>query len=85
MAYNSRGIVWEKKGDLKKALADFNRAVELDPDYPSAYYNRSGLYERMGNLKAALADVERFIQLVPNHPWGKNRLNLLKDKIKTNR
>ena len=39
-AYNHRGDAYDDKGQLDLAIADFSRAIEIDPDYKRAYYNR---------------------------------------------
>src|SRR5438132_126199 len=38
--YNSRGLAKETKGDHDGAIADYNRAIELDPKHSRAYRNR---------------------------------------------
>src|ERR1700733_10454714 len=43
--YNNRGGAKHAKGDLDGALADFNKAIELDPNLVAACENR-GLVER---------------------------------------
>jgi len=40
-AYNNRGDAKRVKGDLKGALADFDKAIELKPDLAAAYNNRA--------------------------------------------
>lgn len=35
---NSRGVAYEVKGDADKAMADFDAAIQLKPDYGEAYY-----------------------------------------------
>jgi curved DNA-binding protein CbpA len=56
---HAKGIVAYRKGDLKLALADFNRAIELNPTFMLAYINRGIVLYRMGQLDLALADVAR--------------------------
>lgn len=40
----------------KEALLDFNRAIDLEPDFAEAYYNRGVLKNSMGDKKGAAAD-----------------------------
>jgi len=54
---HAKGIAAYRKGDLKLALADFSRAVELNPAFMLAYVNRGIVLYRMGKLDLALADV----------------------------
>ncbi|OGP81886.1 MAG: hypothetical protein A2Z08_03775, partial [Deltaproteobacteria bacterium RBG_16_54_11] len=38
--YCTRGTAWAEKGDYDKAIADINKAIEIDPKDAMAYYNR---------------------------------------------
>ena len=40
-AYNARGYVYLLKRDYEHALADFNDAIRLKPDYANAFQNRA--------------------------------------------
>ncbi len=35
-----RGICWQEKGEITKAVADYNEAVHLDPAYTDAAYDK---------------------------------------------
>ncbi len=38
--YNNRGIAYGEKGDVDLAIKDFDKAIDLKPDYAFAYNNR---------------------------------------------
>ncbi len=65
--YNSRGLSYAAQKLTDDALADYNRALELDADYVSALGNRANLHANLGNRDAALADYDRVIALNPEH------------------
>jgi regulator of sirC expression with transglutaminase-like and TPR domain len=52
-----------------RALADYNRALEIDPDYADAYYYRGVLYasvpEGIEARQSALDDFARYLELAP--------------------
>ena len=58
-AYFARGCAWAERGDLERAIADYNEAIRLDPNYVAAYSNRAAALNLRGDAKAAAADLER--------------------------
>jgi tetratricopeptide (TPR) repeat protein len=66
-AYNNRGVASRALGDYEEALADFNRAIELDPYFAGAYDNRGITYYLMGENDLSLADFNRAIELNPDY------------------
>ena len=53
-----------------EALAQFNRAIEADPEFGATYANRAILYDRTGRYRKALADYRRAIELDPELDEG---------------
>ena len=51
-------------GHLEAALADYTRALELDPVFAVAYYNRGTTYAVLEQHDAALADDTRALEFV---------------------
>ena len=66
-AYNNRGLVLMEQKQNEEALSDFNKAIELKPDFAYAYYNR-GLIAMDENINdAALKDYSEAIRLYPGY------------------
>jgi tetratricopeptide (TPR) repeat protein len=45
-----------KNNQLKEALADFSKAIELDPKNPASYTGRAKVYRKLKKSKLAMAD-----------------------------
>jgi len=69
MAYYNRAYAYNEKGEYDLAIADCNRAIELDPNLAVAYYNRGLAYKEQGKKAEAIADFEKFITLTTNPQW----------------
>ncbi|MFH1057648.1 MAG: tetratricopeptide repeat protein [Pseudomonadota bacterium] len=81
IAYNNRGSALDDKRQVDKAIADYSKAIAINPRYDAAYYNRSYAYERKGKLAEALQDMERAVQLEPDDGDFQQRLTYLKSKL----
>ena len=68
VAYNDRGNRYARSGDDAAAIADYDAAVALDPEYESSYVNRGVAYERMGLGDRAVADYTDAITRDPYQP-----------------
>jgi tetratricopeptide (TPR) repeat protein len=47
------------------AITDFDRAIELDPQYHVAYYYRGLAYCNQGDYDRAIADFDKAVELDP--------------------
>jgi tetratricopeptide (TPR) repeat protein len=61
-SYYVRGLAQYRLNNLREAIADFNRALNLDPEYASAYRDRGVVYKELGNLSAANQDFQSAAQ-----------------------
>jgi tetratricopeptide (TPR) repeat protein len=60
---NSRGMVWERADNLKKAGEDYEKAIEVNPDYANAFNNRGNIKSKQGDYVGAIEDYGRAIGL----------------------
>ncbi|NJL42544.1 MAG: tetratricopeptide repeat protein, partial [Pseudanabaena sp. SU_2_4] len=65
LAYNNRGGAHDDLGDKQAALVDYNKAIELDPNYGAAFGMAARTYVQrnsggwMENRDAEFAETER--------------------------
>jgi tetratricopeptide (TPR) repeat protein len=69
-AYNSRGNAFAAKGDIESAIADYNRSVEILPEYVDVYNNLANAYKRKGDFDNAIANYNKVLKLNPYHVAG---------------
>ena len=78
VAHSDLGIALKALRRYDDALAAFDRAVVLQPEFADAVYNRSNLLIELNRFADAVAGYERVIALNPHHlhAW-KSRGNAL--------
>ena len=64
--YVNRAISRDNVGDYEGAIADWTRALELNPGDAGWYVNRGMVRETIGDYDGALADYSRSTELEPN-------------------
>ena len=66
-AFNNRGNVHNRKGNIEGALKDYNEAIRFKPDYSLTFYNRGNTRCDMGDNEGALRDFNEAIRLKPDY------------------
>jgi tetratricopeptide (TPR) repeat protein len=79
-AYAEDGWLWHEAGDLPRALARLQQALELDPHEPRALVELALVYEAMQRPDRAAALYERVLERAPNQTEIANRLNRLRSQ-----
>lgn len=69
MYYNNRGLIYQETGDLKLALQDPNKAIEIKSDEPSYYENRFSIYFQAKDYENARKDLLKILALGNNDPY----------------
>jgi serine/threonine protein kinase/tetratricopeptide (TPR) repeat protein len=77
-----RGLAWKEKGELAKALADFEMAIQLNPRSAGAYVGRAAVWSRRQQFDRAMEDCDIAIRLDPHPYWAQlSRGILWKEKL----
>lgn len=63
-AYVNRGVAYDQKGDLRRALADYEAALAIEPGRV-AYMNRGNVFNALGQHDRAIADYQAALKLEP--------------------
>jgi protein O-mannosyl-transferase len=82
--YNNRGLAKKNLGDKEGALQDYNRAIEITPEYSLAYNNRGNLKEKLGDREGALIDYNRTIEIKPDYAEAYNNRGILYHNLNDN-
>lgn len=64
--FNSQGITKANGGDPRGSIADYTKAITLDPSFVSAFTNRGSAYAAFGENAKAMADFDHAISLKPD-------------------
>jgi len=64
--YVWRGNAWYNKKDYDNALVDYNKAIEINPNYELAFYNRGFAWIAKQDYNRAIADFNKVIEINPN-------------------
>lgn len=65
IGWSNLGLAYKDKGELDKAVASYEKAIGIDPNYADAYGNRGVAYLKLGRVNDALEDLSTAISLNP--------------------
>ena len=82
IAYNNRGISKYKLEQYREAIKDFNKAIELNPDYSNAYSNRGISKQKLEQYRGAIKDYNKSIELNNNNYMAYNNRGTYKLDLK---
>ncbi len=61
-AHRLRGISYYDRSEYDKAIEDFDRAIDLNPDKAASYYQRARAYHKKNEWDRVIADCDRAIK-----------------------
>ena len=65
--YNNRAGVFRSEGEYDRAILEYNKAIEIDPNYASAYMNRGKTYADKGEFDRAILEYNKAIEIDPRY------------------
>jgi len=65
--------------DFEQAVSEFDKAIEIKPDYTAAVYNLGRTYEVMGKKALAEEKYRKALKLTTNYPLAIDGLNRLEN------
>lgn len=72
VTYYNRGLEFQRKGNIDKAIADYTQAIRHDPSYTQAYNYRGFAYYNKNEYDRAIADFSLAIRLAPKNSFAYN-------------
>ncbi|XP_040384446.1 tetratricopeptide repeat domain-containing protein PYG7, chloroplastic [Oryza brachyantha] len=79
--YNALGVSYKRDNKLDKAIQQFEKAVELQPGYVTAWNNLGDAFEQKKDLKSALKAFEEVLLFDPNNTVARPRRDDLKQRV----
>jgi len=74
LAHNNLGVVLKDQGKVPEAIAQYEQALRIDPNYHETYYNLGVVLQDQGKVLEAIAYYERALQIEPKYPEAHNNL-----------
>lgn len=66
-AYNDRALCRiDSGGNLMAALADFDKGIEVEPDYATIYHNKGWYLNQLGHSREAIEYLQKALELEPD-------------------
>jgi len=63
--YNNRGLAYDKRGEFQLAIADYNSAIAISPEFTESYINRGIVYGEYSLFEKAINDFSQALEIDP--------------------
>lgn len=73
--HNNIGVSLNELGNIDGAIEEFQKAIEINPEYSEANYNLSGVYYKKGDFEKAKEYISKAVETAPDHEKYKELAN----------
>lgn len=74
------GVDLYGKGKYTEAIKNYEKALEIDPNFPEVYLGLGHAYEKQGKLDEAIKFVKKAVELAPEDPMTHMSLSMMYQK-----
>jgi superkiller protein 3 len=74
MAYDNLGITLTQKGSADEGMAQFQKALAINPDYSTAHYNIGLALLRKGQIDEGIVQIQKALSILPDNAMFRNNL-----------
>jgi superkiller protein 3 len=71
-------VALAKQGKIDEAIARFQKAIQINPDFPGAYSNLGLALAIQGNIDKAIIIYQNDLKINPNNTIAQKMLSILK-------
>jgi regulator of sirC expression with transglutaminase-like and TPR domain len=79
--HNNLGVIYSERKEYEAAAGEYDRALDLDPWLPAAWYNYGSDLLRQGEFRRAARYLSRSLRLHPTDVWALNNRGLAYQKL----
>ncbi len=77
--WHKKGLIHQMGKEYEQAIASYDKALEIKPDYHEAWYNRGVALGNLGRLEEAIASYDQALEFKPDYheAWNNRGIALL--------
>ncbi len=79
--YYNRGYKKSNLGDFQGAIADYSKAIEINPSFEDALYNRADSKYKLEDYLGAISDLSKLIEINPSDDQAYNNRGNAKESL----
>ncbi len=65
--YFNRGAIYSQEKEFDRAISNYNKAIEINPNFVVAYLDRGVAYSKLGEDDRAISDYNKAIEIYPRY------------------